>query len=196
MISVPGIDGTAIDAECYYCHMPSHFSNNLHGVPIDGRRNCGAGNRGSAGRTGIVMCQICVGLAQHDDVIITSTWLWLDTCSTSSVRKKLYMFRNIREFLEEERLTVVTNCGNKAFNEIGEYEIFPIETHFNLNSMAKIIALKDMAAVPGVQITMDRSKERAITVEYQGKIYKVKECQDWLYYGDTAAEKVYIWCNQ
>ena len=37
-----------------------------------------------------------------------------------------------------------------------------------------------------VQITMDISKERAITVEYQEKVYKSKECQDVLYYYDTA----------
>ena len=37
-----------------------------------------------------------------------------------------------------------------------------------------------------VQITMDISKERAITVEYQEKVYKSKECQEVLYYYDTA----------
>ena len=52
--------------------------------------------------------------------------------------------------------------------------------------MANIIALKDMADVPGSQMTMDSSKDRTITVEYQGKIYKFKECQDGLYYYNTA----------
>ena len=45
---------------------------------------------------------------------------------------------------------MVTNGGNKAFNEIGEYELFPIEAHFNLHSMANIVALKVMADVLGV----------------------------------------------
>ena len=62
---------------------------------------------------------------------------------------------------------MVTNGRNKAFNEIGEYGLFPIEVHFNLNSMANIVALKDMSDVPGVLITMNSSKECAIAVEYQ-----------------------------
>ena len=67
------------------------------------------------------MCQIHVGLAHHDDGIIPSTWLLIDTCSTSSVGKNPDMFKNIREYLEEDILTVVTNGGTKTFNGIGEY---------------------------------------------------------------------------
>ena len=67
------------------------------------------------------MCQTRIVLAQHDDGIITSTWLLLDTCSTSSVGKNLDIFNNIREFLEEERLTVAINGEKKTFNEIGKY---------------------------------------------------------------------------
>ena len=67
------------------------------------------------------MCQIHVGLAHHDDGIIPSTWLLIDTCSTSSVGKNPDMFKKISECLEEERLNVVTNGGKKSFNEIGKY---------------------------------------------------------------------------
>ena len=74
----------------------------------------------------------------------------LDTCYISSVGKNSDIFKNIWECLEEERLTVVTNSGNKAFNEIGKYELFTIEEHLNLHLMAKIVALKDMDDVPGV----------------------------------------------
>ena len=45
---------------------------------------------------------------------------------------------------------MVTNVGNKAINKIGKYEIFPIEAHFNLHYMVKIVVHKDMADVPGV----------------------------------------------
>ena len=68
------------------------------------------------------------------------------------------------------------------------YELFKIEAHFNLRPMANIVALKGMAGVTGVQITMDSSKEREITLEYQEKIYNFKECQDRLYYYDTAVD--------
>ena len=84
------------------------------------------------------------------------------------------MFKNIRGCLEEERLAVVTNSGNRAFNEIGEYELLPIQAHHNLHSIANIVALKDTADVPGVRITMDNSKERAITEGYQGKKLQIQ----------------------
>ena len=79
------------------------------------------------------------------------------------------MFKKIWECLEEERLNVVTNGGNKAFNEICEYEIFPIKEHFNLHSMSNIFSLKDMDDVSGVRSTIDSTKKRAITVYYQEK---------------------------
>ena len=62
-----------------------------------------------------------VGLEHHDDGIIASTWLLLDTYFTSSVGKNPDMFKNIRECIEYERLTLVNNVGNKTFNEIGKY---------------------------------------------------------------------------
>ena len=46
--------------------------------------------------------------------------------------------------------------------------------------MANIVAIKDMAYVPGVQIKMNSSKEREVTVKYQEKVYKLKEFQDGL----------------
>ena len=72
---------------------------------------------------------------------------------------------------------------------MGKYELFPIEANFNLHSMAKIVAPKGMANVPGSRITMESSKERSITMEYQVKVYKLKEFQDGLYYYDSAFEK-------
>ena len=111
---VPGIYGTTIYAECYYCHVPGHLSNNCTKLPVEQCCNRGAGGRGSGGRTGIEMCHIRVGLAQHYDGIIPSTWLLLDICSTTSVSKNTDMFKNIRELLEEERLNVVTNSLEKC----------------------------------------------------------------------------------
>ena len=134
------------------------------------------------------MCQIIVVLAHNDYGIIPSTWLFLDTCYTTRIGKNPDMFNNIRECLEEDRINVVTNNGNKALNEIGKYEIFPINVHFNLHSMANIFALKDMANVPGFQITMGSSKECTIKVKYQDKVYRFKELHNRLYYYDTAAK--------
>ena len=97
---VPSIDRTTIDAEFYYCHVPGHLSNNCPEVSVERCCNRGSGDRGFVGRTCIVMFQICVGLAQYDDGVIHSTWLLLDTCSTSSVDKNPNTINNIRECLE------------------------------------------------------------------------------------------------
>ena len=44
---VSGIDGTTIDVECYYCHVPVHLSNNCPKVSVERRRNRGEGSIGS-----------------------------------------------------------------------------------------------------------------------------------------------------
>jgi len=53
--------------------------------------------------------------------------------------------------------------------------------YYNQDSLANIIAMKDMAAIPSVQITMDSSIEEAIIVEVKGVIFKFKDCNDGLY---------------
>ena len=92
---VTGIDRTTVDTECYYFHVTDHLSNNCPEVTVERCRNRGAGDRGSGGRTGTGMCQIRVGLAQHDYGIVPYTWLLLDACSTSSVGKNTYMFNKL-----------------------------------------------------------------------------------------------------
>ena len=67
---VPGIDSNTIDAECYYFHVTVNLSKNCPKVTLEQRRNCGAGDKGSGGRTGTGMCQICVGLAHNYDGVI------------------------------------------------------------------------------------------------------------------------------
>ena len=55
------------------------------------------------------MCRISVGLAHNYDGIIPSTWLLLNTCSTTSVGNNPDMFKKFWECLEEEILILVTN---------------------------------------------------------------------------------------
>ena len=52
--------------------------------------------------------------------------------------------------------------------------------------MSKILAIKDVASIPGVHTSMDSRKERAIIVEYKNQIIKFQECCDGLYHYDSA----------
>ena len=52
--------------------------------------------------------------------------------------------------------------------------------------MANILAIKDVSSIPGVHISTDSRKERAIMMEYKNQIIKFQECRDGLYYYDTA----------
>ena len=55
-----------------------------------------------------------------------------------------------------------------------------MEVHFNPDSMANILLIKDVASVPGVHISMDSSKERSIIVKYNNQIIKFQESRDGL----------------
>ena len=86
------------------------------------------------------------------------------------------MIGNIRDCTSDETLTVYTN---------GNFQVLPMVSHFNSGSMANILAIKDVASIPGVHINMDSRKERAIIVEYNNHIIKFQECCYGLYYYDT-----------
>ena len=74
-----------------------------------------------------------------------------------------------------------TNGGSQFFNQMGVLTLIPIEVHYEKYSMENIIALKDIASVQGVQVTMDTDKERAMIVHYKGEDYKFREFSSGLY---------------
>ena len=61
-----------------------------------------------------------------------------------------------------------------------------MEVHFNLDSMANFLLIKDVDSIPGLHISVDSREERVIIVEYHNHIIKFQECFDGLYYYDTA----------
>ena len=64
-----------------------------------------------------------------------------------------------------------------------------MDVHVNEESLATILSLKDVAALPGVRVTMDTEVENAMIVNNV-------QCSDGLYYFDTAnAEKHIITDN-
>ena len=72
------------------------------------------------------------------------------------------------------------------YEHVAVMKDFPLKVHFKRDSLANIIALRDVANIPGVVIKMDTSKERAITVEMgPHKSFKFLECPDGLYHYNT-----------
>ena len=50
-----------------------------------------------------------------------------------------------------------------------------------------ILAFKDFTSIPAVCITTDGANERAVMVHWNGNLIIVSECDDGLYFFDTAA---------
>ena len=57
-----------------------------------------------------------------------------------------------------------TKGVSKTFTQVSTYKFLPMEVYFNPDSMANILAIKYVASKPGVKITMDSRKGRAIIV--------------------------------
>ena len=119
---------------------------------------------------------------------IPSTWVLLDTCSTVSVGMNPDLFGPISLCNNNDALTIRTNGGCIDFTHTCEFQLLPIRFHFNLDSMANILSMKDVINLDGVCVTMDSSVDRAITVQYEDMMMKFQECSDGLYYFDTAAD--------
>ena len=164
---VKGTDGRITDQECYICHRLGHISwycpqAGNTGPPQKGSKNVNCAQVILAQRT-----NDAVGMKHtihENSEIIDPNWILLDTCSTVSVCCNTELVRDMRECDEEEKLTIVTNGGNQIYNQIAVLKILPIQVHFKKESLANIISLRDIANIPGVKITMDTTKERAITV--------------------------------
>ena len=60
-----------------------------------------------------------------------------------------------------------------------------MEVHFNPESTANNISIKDVSSISEVYIIMDSRKERMIIVEYHNHIIKFHEFRDGLYNYDT-----------
>jgi hypothetical protein len=157
---VPGRDGTTIDLECYYCHAHGHTSNNcpkLNPNRIRAPRNSG---RGSGGSRGANMMQLIFGFQQSaETALIPKSWVLLDTCSTSSVSNNKENVGDIRKCSPEECLQMFSNGGSIFYDEMAPLKLLPLDVHFNAESVATILSVKDVANIEGVHITMDTSKE-------------------------------------
>ena len=171
-VFVPGTDGrTMRNIRCYNCQSWGHLAPNC---PV------------SAGRSATGLAQVSYTFNQSCNGI-PSSWLLLDTCSTTSVACNKDLVKNLVMCSKDDHLTVYTNGGSKTFHEKGELKILPIMVYFNSRSMANILSLKDVVALNGVRVTMDSRKERALFVHFGNMELKFEEHAEGLYYYDTAS---------
>ena len=92
---------------------------------------------------------------------------------------------NVRKCTPDECLTIFTNGGSQLFEKLGQLKLFPMTVHFNPDSMANILSMKHVAAIPGVRVTYDSIVEKTMFVHFNGYVYKFRECSEGLYYYDV-----------
>ena len=162
---------------CYNCNNKGHYSNEC--PYVEGKRS----------NNGVSFFMRAVMLTQNDPSVcdIDPNWVLLDTCSTASVTGNPALVTNIRKCNEEQELHIATNGGGMIYEAIADLNLFPMQVHYNANSIATILSLKDVASIPGCYLTMDTRKARQIVVVFDGHTYVFKECADGLYFYDTSA---------
>ena len=75
-----------------------------------------------------------------------------------------------------------TNGGQIIFNQIGQLTDLPVVAHYNPDSLATIIAVKDILNLKDSKIVFDLEKERAITVYHKNRGMKFYESENGIYY--------------
>ena len=130
-----------------------------------------------------------VSLTQQHHSIINPNWILLDTCSTDNVFCNENLVSDIHTCNLGEELTVVTNGGFCTYNQVGRCDIFPVEVHFNSNSLANILSFNMISNIPGVHITTNTSIDDSFTVHFGNEdcnTFIFKSCNDGLFYFDTS----------
>jgi len=69
------------------------------------------------------------------------------------------MNEKLVECRDKDKLTIATNGGSIVFSQTGTFKLFLVKMYFNKNSLATILALCDVADIPGVHVCMDMSVE-------------------------------------
>ena len=164
---------------CYNCQNPGHYSNEC--LYVEAKSSSG----------GVNLLMRAVLLTQNDPSVgeINPSWVLLDTCSTASVSGNPNLVSNIRPCDPDDGIHIATNGGGMEYDSIADLDLFPVPVHYNPDSIATILALKDVASIPGCYLTMDTRVARQIVVcfEEKGDVYTFNECADGLYYYDTDA---------
>ena len=180
---VPGLDGK-INTKyiCHYCGEPGHGKYQCPHNPDVNQK----GDKGT-GKNGISNLMMGYLFAQNKLSPIPSTWVLLDTCSTSHVSNNAILVSNIVDCPPQERLCMTTNGGKMTYTQTATLNILPVKVHFNPQSMATILSLAGVDKLPWHYCTMDTRASKAIHVHKpNGDTLVFKPCADGLYYYDTA----------
>ena len=165
--ATPGNDGRVFKhIDCYNCGKKGHYANNC---PV---------------KKNITLAHFT--LTQKQLELINKKWILLDSCSTVSVCCNPDLVSDVLPCKRGGAITVVTNGGVQDFNEEATLKLLPLKVHFNEQSLANIVALSDVANMPGARVTMDTDKERAILLHFEDKVIRFEECGDGLYFFDTS----------
>ena len=62
----------------------------------------------------------------------------------------------------DNTLTIITYGGSQTFFKVASIKLFPLDINFNSYSMANILYLKDVAAIPGVCIRLEVRNRRQL----------------------------------
>ena len=63
------------------------------------------------------------------DEVISKTCMLLDSCSTDTVFKNIYLVSNIRTSSSDGKLRMLTNEGSVTYKEVADYKYLPLKVY-------------------------------------------------------------------
>ena len=122
---VPGRGVATLNATWYKCHKPGHHDYHLT----------------EASRTNICSLHVIHIFAQNQiqkNEPINDNWILLDTCSSVSVMKNVYL-ENIQNCNTGGKVLMLTNGGHLSFSQMRSLLLLPMIVHMNESSMVNIL---------------------------------------------------------
>ena len=91
----------------------------------------------------------------------------------------------------EDKLVLQTNGEHINFDKVREISNFPVKMYYNPDSIATVIAFKDMLEIKNIILTFHNRNQYAFTVIHDNETYKFVQCARGLYYYNLAAHNNY-----
>ena len=191
-VKCPGVSGHVIDRPCFHCGKWGHVMSDCPDMTESERRSAVKERAAAKRATSHLHVRFC-GIQNTND-LVHPNYIMLDSCSESSVIMNKALVHEVSKCPVQDQLLLITNGGSMKFEEKGTLNLFPMSVHFNPNSMANILSLKEVGDLDGVHIKMDTSQERAIHVHIarSGLTYIFIEGKLGLYYFDTTKPDKHI----